>query len=75
MRDEKNDGNRSDGYQYRTYNSSCENGKEILEVDQFGYIFVWWITFMRLSVLIVGCESIFARSLVDERRSISGMWA
>ena len=34
MRDEENDRNRSDRYEYRAYYSSSKNGKKILEVDQ-----------------------------------------
>jgi len=41
MRDEKDYGYRSDGYEYGTDNSPCKNWKKVLEVDQFGYIFVY----------------------------------
>jgi len=34
VRDEENDRNRSDGYEYRAYYSSSKNRKKILEVDQ-----------------------------------------
>jgi hypothetical protein len=39
VRDKKNYGYCSDGYEYGTHYSSCKNWKEILEVDQFRYIF------------------------------------
>jgi hypothetical protein len=41
MRDKKNDSDRADGYEYRADDSSSKNWKEILEVDQFCYIFVY----------------------------------
>ena len=34
VRDEENDSDRSNGYEYRAYYSSSENRKKILEVDQ-----------------------------------------
>jgi len=41
MGDEEYDRDCSDGYEYRAYYSSCEDWKEIFEVDQFCYIFVY----------------------------------